>query len=384
MNKSWNVICLGLQTSLNSKHIDLPSDIDWGNVLEEAKKQEVVSLLYSGVKPFLDFETKSLWNNYVLTSISDCVQITRVVETFVADMKNADIPFSIIKGVSASVYYPEPLFRSMGDIDFLVPAIFFEKAKNYLLSIGYVLDQSEIDNPRNIVLEKYDVKFEMHHYFIQENAGVDFYLNKCWGKMTRGNVNEVEFPMLPPLENGLVILEHLHHHIYSGIGLRQIIDWMMYVKMELSDDLWYSSFREIAKELGIEKLAKVTTRLCQIHFGLTNEVTWCADADPKLCERMLDYIIQSGNFGKSLGDGKAVTSTIIKFRRIGGLKYLQTAGEYNWKYYHKHKWARPFAWVYQIGRYTRQVLQTKRNGLVIKNDLDMSSTRYSLLKELEL
>ena len=35
--------------------------------------------------------------------------------------RDADIPLAIIKGCAAAMYYPAPLDRSMGDIDFVVP-----------------------------------------------------------------------------------------------------------------------------------------------------------------------------------------------------------------------------------------------------------------------
>ena len=34
---------------------------------------------------------------------------------------DAGIPMAIIKGCAAAMYYPAPLHRSMGDIDFVVP-----------------------------------------------------------------------------------------------------------------------------------------------------------------------------------------------------------------------------------------------------------------------
>jgi len=36
------------------------------------------------------------------------------------------------------------------------------------------------------------------------------------------------FPMLSPLANGLVLLEHAAGHFRDGLGLRHIHDWMMY------------------------------------------------------------------------------------------------------------------------------------------------------------
>lgn len=35
-------------------------------------------------------------------------------------MKKADIPCIILKGFASALYYPDPLMRSMGDVDFLV------------------------------------------------------------------------------------------------------------------------------------------------------------------------------------------------------------------------------------------------------------------------
>ena len=64
------------------------------------------------------------------------------------------------------------------------------------------------------------------------------------------------------------------------------------------------------------------------------------------------------------------------------LRYLQTAGEYNWKAYHRHGWLRPFAWAYQIGRYAKQGFAAKRSGGQLKEDLERGKARSALVKKL--
>ena len=92
--------------------------------------------------------------------------------------------------------------------------------------------------------------------------------------------------------------------------------------------------------------------------------------------------MSSGNFGRKRGSGRQVENAISNLRR-GGFLYLQHAGEFNWKAYHAHKWLKPFAWLYQMGRYIKQGVQTKRSHDQIMEDFKRGKTRsqlYDLLK----
>ena len=73
-----------------------------------------------------------------------------------------------------------------------------------------------------------------------------------------------------------------------------------------------------------------------------------------------------------------------KFSFKGLFRYLQAAGEYKWKAYHRHSWLKPFAWLYQIGRYIRQGLRAGRAGRALSGDLERSRERYELLKRLRI
>ena len=52
-------------------------------------------------------------------------------------MKKAGVPCIILKGFGSAIYYPDPLMRSMGDVDFLVDTDNFDLASKALIENGY-------------------------------------------------------------------------------------------------------------------------------------------------------------------------------------------------------------------------------------------------------
>ena len=198
-----------------------------------------------------------------------------------------------------------------------------------------------------------------------------------------GTLYHTAFPMLPPKENGLVLLAHIAHHLREGLGLRQIIDWMLYVDRELDDSAWESSFRTAAEQTGLAVLAITVTEMCRMYLGLSDRITWCKNADKELCTMLMNSLLSSGNFGKKRGTGLKVESTVSRLKRRG-FRYLQQAGEHNWNAYHKHRWLKPFAWIYQIGRYARQGFQAKRKGAKIIEDIGRGKKRSDLYQDLKI
>lgn len=232
------------------------------------------------------------------------------------------------------------------------------------------------------------ISFEQHRFFSSEGIDVERYVTEG---VTEGVSEVVEekiygtkFPILPNLANGLVLLGHMAQHLKSGLGLRQVVDWMMFVNRELDDELWSNAFERATIETGLNQVAIVSTKMCQQYLGLSENIHWCKDADSELCAELMESLLSSGNFDRKRGKGSAVESVTSNIARKGLFRYLQTAGEYNWEAYHRHKWLKPFAWIYQIGRYAKQGLQTKRNTKLIREDIERGKQRNDLLEKLKL
>lgn len=322
---------------------NFPSEVNWDLVFEYAKAQCVVPLVVSSVPS----EHRGSWMNISYLSKAHYMKMLYEQNSLVELFKSNNIPSIIFKGVAAAIYYPNPAQRTFGDIDFYVSEEYFALARNLLEQNGYIYSSN---NERHYVYNRNGMIFELHN-----KIGSDNY-NDIEKRVLEGFNNSVDykignssFPGLPTYVNGLVLLGHIKQHLKdTGIGLRQIIDWMMFVCKELDDSAWNTHFRQLACEAGLEDLAITVTYLCIKWLGLPNRITWCNSADETVAERLFIRVLDDGNFGRDIAPYENVKK---KIKKEGAFSYLQRSGIETWSLAQKYKVFRPFAWLYQICKY---------------------------------
>lgn len=321
----------------------------WGNTgqsltvnnddYEEMKAQAIVALPAS-LLPKLEISValRNDWNKTILQQVA-----------YYANCKYAQsnlpmtVPYVILKGTSAAQYYPHPEYRAMGDIDVMTNHEDFDIAYQELLAGGYKIIS---EHPREIGFQKNGILVELHRSFASFSEPK---LAQYFDDLIIDNINPSH--VLPDLINGLVLIEHIYKHLRGGLGLRQIIDWMLFVNRCLPDEKW-PDFREVVRKFDLETFTIATTRMCEIYLGLPDR-NWCKNADEELCNQLMEYVLNSGNFGNKRTDDSSKTESVIVYARTpkATFKMLQKQGLINWKSAQKHKFLRPFAWIYQAGRY---------------------------------
>ena len=263
----------------------------------------------------------------------------------------------ILKGASAAMYYPEPGLRKMGDIDFFISPNSkknFEHAVKLLEEDGY--ERLEDNGQRHVPLKKGRTEVEVHRFYSHRRNEKELLLDKkIYGstpvERTIEAMGTYHFYTCPVEQNGLIFLHHISSHLYSGLGFRQIIDWLMYVDAVVTDEFWEHKLRPLAVATGVEKLAITVTRMGELYLG-TPEHAWCRDADTSVCNQLFELINTSGNFGRNLNQKDRDTKMVLNDRIT--FKKLQQRGLIHWKAAQKHKILRPFAWLYQIGHYMKK------------------------------
>lgn len=352
-------------------------DVDMQVLYEEAKQQAVLGLVaYEIPEEFLN----SNWQEVKYRSQASYIRYCYAQDELKRVLDDADIPFVILKGNASALNYKYPSRRTMGDIDFLTSVDCVEKAKNALITSGYIWDHN---TDRHASFKKDSMSFELHNRF-SHDINLEDYIIEGLKNNDKVSVDAHEFPMLPTLANGLVLLDHFREHLKFSVGLRHVIDWMMYTYRNLNDDFWNNKFKDVADEKGLDVLAISLTKMCQIYLGLPKYITWCSSADINTCEQLMSVVLNSGNFGRKNHEGYYVEKVSTNLKRKGLFPWLQFAGEHNWKAYHKHHWLKPFCWFYQIFRYIKQGFMSGRNKNQLKDDLKRSNDRYELLKKLKI
>ena len=305
-------------------------------------------------------ELKSEWKTLIIQQISFNTQCA-----FEQSRLPISVPYVILKGTSAAKYYPHPGYRTMGDIDIMTRREDFDIAIKQLTDNGYRIIK---DIYKEATLVKNGITLDLHRQYASLNNPDHV---KFLDDLIIENINPTH--VLPDLINGLTLIEHINQHLEGGLGLRQIIDWMMFVDKCLPDEKW-PEFFELVKKVGLEKLAIVCTRMCELYLGLPHR-EWCAEANPKLCEQLMEYVMACGNFGNKKMLDTAISENVFTYTRTpkSFFKLLQQQGLINWKAAKEHPSLRPFAWIYQLFRYASKGL--KRDSAFAKLKTEYGTAR---------
>ena len=357
-----------------------PTTDEMESIYKEMKLQAVAGL----ASPL-----QAEWKKESMGQIMFFLQLAHAQNELIQLLQQQELHPVIIKGCAAACYYPQPELRTMGDIDILLPTSEFERALQIMIQNGYDLWEKERFNNYHVNLRKHHIHFELHHKpaGVEEDARGAALMKTIAEGFSNIETREVSgymVPMLPPLQNGLVLLLHIEKHLKEGLGLRQIIDWMLFVKHHITDETWKTEYRMAFAAVKLETLAITVTRMCQLYLGLPEELTWCHSASQSVCQSLMEYIIEQGNFGKKK-KGEEYGANVLT-RNGSGIQFfktLQKIGEQNWVILKKYSWLRCFAWVYQICHYVKQVFSRENPiGKFIK-DLIVTEKRKSLLKKLK-
>ncbi len=371
--------------------ISIPEDTDWSVLLEELQEQTVHGL----VEPILDAlpipdpAVKEAWRQACIRQQMRWYQVANVQQNLVTLLDEAGIPSVIIKGTAAGIAYPKPTARCPGDIDILVKRSNFQRAADLLQESGYTFVHDDNEGK--------------HHHFAYQNDGVSIELHHRLGIVSETledqlvffesgveqgvpvQIDGFSFRMFPRLWNGLSLLFHINQHLRSGLGLRQIIDWMMFVDQELTDGVWETEFQPYLAKHGMETLAITVTAMAQKYLGLSRSIHWANSADEATCDELMGYILEKGNFGKKCGEEGHIASVfLVSPNPVRLFKRLQKGGLLQWKAAKKHKFLRPFAWLYQSIRILGLLIKHKKSPHQMKELKDVGAQQRNLIQRLGL
>ena len=178
----------------------IPNEVDW-EVFEEMDKHYITTLPCQIMSQMeLDTNLKQFWKTTNYERIANNVNCMRAQR-----MLPITVPYVILKGTEAARYYPEPKFRTLGDIDIITRHEDFEEAFQQLLEGRYKLIS---DEGREAVFNKDNVIIELHRSFAKLNnpAHAEYLDNEIISNINPSHV-------LPDDINGLVLLEHISQHM---------------------------------------------------------------------------------------------------------------------------------------------------------------------------
>ena len=210
--------------------------IDFDTILAMAEEQGVVGLVAAGIEHVTDGRPAK---KDVLQFIGRTVQMEQrnqamnyFIGVLVEKMKEEGIFTLLVKGQGVAQCYERPLWRPSGDVDFLLDAGNYRKAKAYLLPLSSGNKNEErYSQHLGISIDPWYV--EIHGTLRSGlSARVDRMIDAVQtevfreGKVRTWKNDATEVYLPAPDHDVFLVFTHFIKHLYKeGVSLRQVCDW---------------------------------------------------------------------------------------------------------------------------------------------------------------
>ena len=298
------IFCKLLRVALGSSQ-EIPNKLDeleWRSILLMAKQQALQGIIYKSIS-FLPKDVcppRTLMMRLSMTAEiirGQNVLMNQEAVRYTQLFADWGVRGAILKGPANARLYPDPLLRQAGDIDIWIPGGFDKVVlllmKMGLLSKNYNLEKNvhhvEFRNEKNI-------EIEIHHV---PARGV-IYRNKDFQKLLLTEIEDMTLSpegfYSPSIRFALLMqIAHLQQHFYSGLVLRQYMDYYMLLTHSTKADREYV-WRYI-KKFALGHVCAAVMGLLEMAFGLSRELMLCPP-DLKRGMRLYKLAFRGGNFGK--------------------------------------------------------------------------------------
>lgn len=302
----WAILRMGLWQ--RQEKVDATA-IDWNRLLAWAKKQTLLGVLIDGImmlpadqRP--DESTMTKLTMWMVNNLQTHMRLNHQASKMMLFLAEHNIPSMLLKGQGIAQEYLSPESRQCGDIDLYIGKENYKKACDLVVGMD-IANFDESVKHTNFFGE--GVEIELHHKAVDlpSKKAERYFEEWALGILkhdTRSFIPQNDaFPILLPSVqyNSIYIFIHLFHHQFtSGIGLRQICDWMMV----LHNGYGSIDLDLLKKQLNMAHLMEawqVMGTILVTYLGLPSEEMPFYSPD-KLTkgEKMLRLVDVGGNFGR--------------------------------------------------------------------------------------
>ena len=279
-----------------------------------ASEQAVLGLVAAGIDYYKakgsQLELMQEWTLQLIGETLQLEEMNKSMNKFIAGLINrlclANINAILVKGQGLAQCYERPLWRGCGDVDLLLDAKNYEKAKQYLIPLAESVE-SEDSYCKHIGMTINSWVVELHGSLHTElSSRIDKKLDEIQNDTTASvgvriwDNGDVKV-LLPKVDNDVIfVFTHFLKHFYKGgLGLRQICDWSRLLwtyKNTIDVDL-------LEKRLCSMKLMtewKAFGAFSVEYLGMPIEAMPLYDNTEKWtrkADRIMSFVLMTGNMG---------------------------------------------------------------------------------------
>lgn len=299
-------VALGNRAALS----EIPTGEEWGEMYQKAEEQAVVGLTLSAIErlPVAQRPPKLLLLQWI--GVGDMIRqrnalmddaVVRLCKLFEA----IEIKTFVFKGQTLAHLYPDRELRQSGDIDFFCNDEDWIKAKKWLRE-EWQVDLNDMNSHKDVEFDYEGVIYEMHRKLVLFSYPKHA---KYWATVVMPEIlthpstvkiNDDDVPTLAPIYNVLYVFVHIFQHLISdGVGLRQLVDWMLLIKSLRWEKEDVDLIEKHLEGLGLKKAFIGLGAILTDYLGLAAEEFpfEISKDDHRDARKLIDNILLMGSFG---------------------------------------------------------------------------------------
>lgn len=374
-------------------------ELDWQSVMREADEQAVLPLVYQAAKGYLPAElAEQLAGRVDEILVNDMLLEFEHVELHQI-MTEAGVDYVVMKGSASAAYYPDPLLRTMGDVDFLVREEDVARGGEALERHGFRPKKDEGSPIHRAYARSEDPRHDSVWELHWRPNGIP--RNEVGQKLAALLHDSLETAVLRETENGayrvpddrhhglMILLHTIRHMLHTGVGARHLCDWAAFVS-HFSGTEFRDLFERDFRALGLWETAAALTAVCVRYLSMPDP-GWQGHVPDELTEALMGDILEGGNFGSK--DEERINASVLYVNSEDGtlgkkgklsslFSALSDRARKSFPAVREHPALLPAAWVCVAARHLLRVAQGRRPGLHVGRMLASANDRSALYRKL--
>ena len=376
---------------------------DWTALVSLAQEQQVLPMVLQGCYNAPAFLSQSddvrttLLRRSRMQVVGQTMRSHALAELW-QELRGAGFTPVIMKGAACRSVYPNGTVRISSDEDVLVPVAQFRDCADFLRSRGFAGGEGE--DGFEIGLRRGDgLYIELHSApFAPDDpvlGGCNGLFEGIYERCITVEADGTALQVMGAQDHMLLLILHAFKHLlFSGFGLRQVCDMVLWAERYGSEIDW----EEIAENCIPVRALGFVRAVFQIGVQYLDMDTAKADLAPSLllddgtAEALLEDLLGGGVFGtatRSRTHSANLTRSAVAAQRQGEKSSLRRtlfpprkALEKDYPYLKKQPWLLGAAWFTRLTRYGAEVL--RREDSDAAEALRIGRERTELLRKLDI
>lgn len=365
-----------------------PIKLDYQKLFDLANQHQISALIYNQIYNFDDFpeEIKQRWKRDALKINAFQTRKTMKILQIYRQFLKQGLKVLVVKGLVCRALYPQPDNRQSNDEDLYVRKEEYEAVKDILLKNNFTVI-SENDDVTTFIDPVSGLSIELHTalFSLESKAYGNYqrYFDQAFDEYIVHSIDGVDVYSLEYTQHLLFLILHfVKHFFHGGVGIRQVVDIVMYSEA-YGDKVDWDRLYDILKELNIYVLIVNLFAMAhdQLEFDYT-KIQIPKGIDKSDYQDLFDDIMDAGIFGQSSSErihSATITLNTISEGKTSVLKSVfpslkEMQGKY--KYLNKYPVLLPFAYLSRIANYKKN--NSSKNS---QRTIEVGKQRIELLKK---